>query len=362
MSEPILAVENLHTHFDTTAGPVQAVRGVSFTVDAGEIVGIVGESGSGKSVTGLSVMRLENPGTIQEGSIRFRGTELTTASEHAIRRVRGRGMSMVFQDPTTSLNPVFTVSEQIAEALKVHQSPDSQSLWDFLKVPLLKDRTSWSKTTEQALELMSEVGIPNPDERSAAYPHEFSGGMRQRAMLAIALASEPDLLIADEPTTALDVTIQAQILQLIADLREERNMSVIFITHDLGVISDICDRVIVMYGGEIMETGTTEQILTEPNHPYTRALLDCLPQRTPRKELLETIQGEVPSPVGGISGCPFASRCEYADSKCRTEEIPMVDCQDGQQAKCRRLETVTERVDMGEGSHTNRDGFCSEGR
>ncbi len=348
MDEPLLTVENLHTHFDTPGGTVHAVNGISFEVYPGEIVGIVGESGSGKSVTALSMIRLEDPGEIVEGSINFKGTEMTTADPQTIRSIRARGMSMVFQDPMTTLNPVFTVGEQIIESLKIHDNPESQRLTDYLKVPFLHSRSDWQSKREQVSELMEEVGIPKPDERLDAYPHEFSGGMRQRAMLAIALASKPDLLIADEPTTALDVTIQAQILRLIADLRDSRDMSVVFITHDLGVVADICDRVIVMYGGQVMETGTTEQILTEPKHPYTKALLKCLPQQTPRKEPLETIEGSVPDAFGGHSGCPFAGRCEHAMDQCLTGEMPEISCGDGQSAKCCRVHELNDDIDLAE--------------
>ncbi len=342
MTEPILSVDNLQTHFESQAGTVHAVDGVSFDIHPGEIVGVVGESGSGKSVTALSCMRLEDPGKIVGGSIQFKGEELTDATEHEIRRIRGRGMSMVFQDPMTTLNPVFKVSEQIVESLKVHDNPEAQSLFDFMKVPLLHNRSDWAAKQERVVELMEEVGIPKAQERLDAYPHEFSGGMRQRAMLAIALASKPDLLIADEPTTALDVTIQAQVLRNISDLRDNRDMSVLLITHDMGVVADICDRVVVMYGGEIMETGTTEQVLTDPKHPYTKALLECLPQRTSRKDELETIEGQVPDAVGGIDGCPFANRCEYRHDRCLTGEMPTIDCGDGQQAKCCRVEEIND--------------------
>ncbi|WP_255171019.1 ABC transporter ATP-binding protein [Natrononativus amylolyticus] len=345
MTDPLLSVENLHTQFETYDGTVHAVNGVSFDIQPGEIVGIVGESGSGKSVTALSTMRLEAPGTITDGSIHFRGADLTAASEREIRRVRGRGLSMVFQDPMTTLNPVFTVSDQIVESLKIHDDPDTQTLRDYMRIPLMHDRSDWAAKRERVIELMGEVGIPNPQERLDAYPHEFSGGMRQRAMLAIALASEPDLLIADEPTTALDVTIQAQILRIIADLRDERDMSVLMITHDLGVVAGICDRVIVMYGGEIMETGTTAQILEDPKHPYTQALLECMPQRTGRKEPLETIDGQVPDQLGGIDGCPFASRCDHAQPHCRSESMPVVHCGENHRAKCCELHRVNEGID-----------------
>ncbi|MFC7236773.1 ABC transporter ATP-binding protein [Saliphagus sp. GCM10025317] len=346
MTEPLLSVENLHTCFDTYEGTVHAVNGVSFDVDRGEILGIVGESGSGKSVTALSTMRLEDPGRIADGSIRFRDTELTTANDREIRRIRGDGLSMVFQDPMTTLNPVFTVGEQIVESLKIHDDPTSQKLREYLRVPLLHDRSDWREKRGRVVDLMEEVGIPNPTERLDAYPHEFSGGMRQRAMLAIALASEPDLLIADEPTTALDVTIQAQILRIIARLRDERDMSVVMITHDLGVVADICDRVIVMYGGEVMESGPVEEILQEPKHPYTQALLECMPQETARKEQLETIEGQVPDQLGDVTGCPFASRCDYAREACRSGPMPTVDCGENHRAKCCEIRRVNDDLSL----------------
>ena len=340
MTEPLLDVDDLHVRFDTRDGPVHAVNGVSLGIDEGEIVGIVGESGSGKSVTALSCLRLEDPGEITGGSIRFGDTEMTAAAESAVRRIRGTGMSMVFQDPMTTLNPVFRVTEQIAESLKVHDDPDSQRLLDYLRVPGASNREEWANKQERALALMDEVGIPNPDERAEAYPHEFSGGMRQRAMLAIALASEPDLLIADEPTTALDVTIQAQILDRLRRLNETRDMAVMLITHDLGVVASICDRVVVLYGGEVMEAGPTDRILHDPRHPYTQALLECLPQHARGESELNVIGGRVPSMIGGIEGCPFASRCEYVAPECRSGEIPVVDVGAEQSAKCARLEHV----------------------
>lgn len=337
-TEPLLSVENLHTQFNTHGGAVHAVNGVSFSVEEGEIVGVVGESGSGKSVTALSIMRLESPGRIVDGSIRYRGRELTEATDREIRQLRGGGIAMVFQDPMSTLNPVFTVSEQIAESLKVHESPDDQRLLDYLRVPLFSKRRDWQAKTQRAVELMEQVGIPHPEERIDAYPHEFSGGMRQRAMLAVALASEPDLLIADEPTTALDVTIQAQILRELRRLNEEFGMSILMVTHDLGVVADLCDRVVVMYGGEVMESGTTEQILTEPKHPYTKALLECMPQNTARKEPLNVIEGTVPDMVGGLSGCPFASRCGHTSDECTAGDVPVIEVGTGHTAKCGELD------------------------
>ena len=342
--EPVLEVDNLHTQFNTREGTVHAVDGVSFTVDEGEIVGIVGESGSGKSVNALSLVRLEDPGTITEGSIRFRGTEMTEADDRAIRRIRGDGMAMVFQDPMETLNPVFRVGEQIEESLKIHENPGSQKLLDYLNVPLFSDSNERKERRNRVAELMEQVGIPHPHERLDDYPHEFSGGMRQRATLAIALAREPDLLIADEPTTALDVTIQAAILDRIEELRDKLGMSVVLISHDFGVIAEVCDRVLVMYGGEIMESGTTEQILTNPQHPYTRALLDCMPQNTQPKEPLRIIDGQVPNLKNPDTGCMFAPRCEHATEECRGTEIHDRNVDDGHRVACCNLGSVEGRT------------------
>ena len=360
----LLEIDDLHTRFSTREGPVHAVNGVSFSIEEGEIVGIVGESGSGKSVTALSLMRLEDPGQIVQGSIQFKDTEMTTASQSAIRQIRGSGMSMVFQDPMETLNPVFTVSEQIAESIKVHESPDTQRLLDYIRIPFVSDRGDWGDKRKEALELMNYVGIPHPHERINAYPHEFSGGMRQRAMLAIALAGEPTLLVADEPTTALDVTIQAQILEKIKELNRELGMSVLLITHDLGVIAEVCDKVLVMYGGEIMESGTTEQILTNPRHPYTRSLLGCLPQTTNNKAQLNVIEGQVPSMIGGVDGCPFASRCEYSIPDCGSGTMPDINIEDGEDrgtktdehvARCCNIEMVPDDL-----VHTKLGGDSNE--
>ena len=338
--DPLLSVSDLHTRFDTPDGTVHAVNGVSFTIDEGEVVGIVGESGSGKSVTGLSVMRLESPGRIASGSVRFRDTDLTAADPATVRTVRGTDIGMVFQDPTRTLNPTFTVTEQIAESLKLHEAPDDQRLLEFLHVPPFSDRAEWRGHRERALALMADVGIPRPAERVDAYPHEFSGGMRQRATLAIALARDPDLLIADEPTTALDVTIQAQILDRLQRLSEDRGMAVLLITHDLGVVAELCDRVIVMYGGQIMETGPIDRILEAPAHPYTRALLDCLPQTMPAGRRLRTIDGRVPDLLTDPDGCPFAERCGYATDECREDPVSTVEVAPDQHAACCRLDAV----------------------
>lgn len=325
----LLSVEALQTHFDSYEGTVRAVDGVSFTVDRGEIVGVVGESGCGKSVTAQSILGIQQPGRIAGGSIEIDGTDVTTASDRELRRLRGDTVSMVFQDPTETLNPVFDVGEQIVESLKVHENGNSQRLLEYLNAPLFGSRSDRQAKRERAVELMKQVGIASPDDRVEAYPHELSGGMRQRACLAIALASEPDLLIADEPTTALDTTTQAQILEELQRLNDDRGLGILLITHDLGVIAEICDRVVVMYAGEVMETGPTDRILTDPRHPYTRALLECLTQRSPPKQRLPAIEGAVPDLLGERTGCPFAPRCEHATEHCRSGSIPTVDVDGG---------------------------------
>ncbi|MDG5761793.1 ABC transporter ATP-binding protein [Natronococcus sp. A-GB1] len=340
MSDPLLSVENLHTQFRTPEGPVNAVNGATFTVEAGEIVGLVGESGSGKSVTARSIMGLESPGEIVEGDIVFDSVDLTEAPEATRRRARGTSMSMVFQDPNTSLNPVFDVGEQIAESLKIHESPDSQSLLDYLHVPLVSDRREWQEHRKRAIELMEQVGIADADDRVGHYPHEFSGGMRQRAMLAIALAAQPELLIADEPTTALDTTTQARILDRIRDLRDAFDTAVLLITHDLGVVAETCDRVVVLYGGEVMESGPVERVLSDPQHPYTQGLLDCLPRRSDRGSPLPAIEGSVLDSGNSTPGCPFASRCEYATEACRVSDPPTIRPERSRRVVCGELDTV----------------------
>ena len=342
MSEKLLEVEDLHTRFTTREGTVNAVNGVSFSVEEAETVGIVGESGSGKSVTARSLIRIEDPADITEGSIRFDGTEMTEADERTIRRIRGDGMSMVFQDPMATLNPVFPIGEQIIESLKVHEQPDNQRLLDYLDLPLFSNRGKRDRMRQRAIDLMGEVGIPHADERVSAYPHEFSGGMRQRAMLAIGLARQPDLLIADEPTTALDVTIQAEILERIRELNEELGMAVLMITHDLGVIAELCDTVVVMYAGQIMETGPTDLVFGTPRHPYTKALLGCMPQNTERKSPLSVIEGRVPSMSSDTTDCPFANRCEYVSDECRTGPVPTRAFGDGHVSNCVHAEDVAD--------------------
>ncbi|XVH30355.1 dipeptide ABC transporter ATP-binding protein [Haloferacaceae archaeon DSL9] len=355
----VLTVRNLHAQFDTYDGTVRAVDGVSFTVDRGEIVGIVGESGCGKSVTARSILGLQAPGRVVDGSVRLDGVEMTTAGKRDLRRLRGDVVSMVFQEPTETLNPVFDVGEQIAESLKVHENPRSQRLLDYLRVPPFSSRSDWKRKRERAIELMEQVGIASPADRVNAYPHELSGGMRQRACLAIALASNPQLLIADEPTTALDTTTQAQILDELRRLNAERDLAILLITHDLGVVAELCDRVVVMYAGEVMETGPTDRLLKEPRHPYTRALFESLLQRSPAKTRLPTIEGRVPSLINKPSGCAFEPRCEYATERCRTDPIPAVDA-DGNTVACGEPIALEPHVDAEARARSSVDADTSD--
>ena len=305
---PLLEVDGLRVGFATEDGRVQAVDGVDFQLEPGEVLAIVGESGSGKSVTAQTLIGLtRSPNSHIEGSVRLRGEELTTLSESQLQEVRGRQIAMIFQDPMTSMNPVFTVGTQIIEAIRAHDSKIGK-----------KD------AHRRAIELLESVGIPDADRRVDAYPHEFSGGMRQRAMIAMGLALEPSVLIADEPTTALDVTIQAQILDLIQDLNKSRGLATILITHDLGVVAEVADRVLVMYGGKVVERGTLEDIFYDPQHPYTWGLLGSLTRiDQPRPHRLPQISGAPPSLLNLPQGCAFRPRCPHEFAKCK--EVPGLD-------------------------------------
>ena len=325
---PLLEVNDLQTHFTTRAGLVKSVDGVSFSLQEGELLGLVGESGCGKSITALSIMRLISPpGKIVGGSIRFRGAELTDASPERMRQIRGDDIAMIFQDPMTSLNPVFTVGEQIAEALRLHKKLDREA------------------AGSAAVEAMREVSIPSPERRAKDYPHQLSGGMRQRVMIAMALACDPELLIADEPTTALDVTIQAQILELLNELRQTRKLAVLLITHDLGVVAEVADRVCVMYTGRIVEQSEVKELFAEPKHPYTRGLLRSVPRlsdaNAPRATRLQTIEGTVPSPTNLPDGCHFAPRCEHRMEKCTHGSIPLYSTADGSLVRCVLYESAS---------------------
>jgi oligopeptide/dipeptide ABC transporter ATP-binding protein len=305
----LLRVENLRTYFDTRAGVVKAVDGVDLDVREGRTLGIVGESGSGKSVTALSIMRLiEKPGRILPGShIFFEGKDLAAMPERELEALRGNRISMVFQEPMTSLNPVYTVGDQIIETIRLHR------------------RVSPSQARDRAVELLRLVGIPSPERRVDAFPHQMSGGMRQRVVIAMALACEPRLLIADEPTTALDVTIQAQILELLRQLRDDLSMAVVLITHDLGVVAEMCDDVAVMYAGQVVERGSVEAIFSDPQHPYTEALLRSIPLiGMTQAEPLNVIPGMVPSALQWPAGCRFVARCNNALDRCHREPPPSV--------------------------------------
>ena len=321
---PILQVENLRTYFKTDAGLAQAVDGVSFHVNPGETLGIVGESGSGKSVTSLSVMRLipQPPGKIQPDSrILFRNSagemeDLVAASEKRMRQIRGNDIAMIFQEPMTSLNPVFTVGDQIMESVRLHQGLNKKDARD------------------KAIESLQLVGIPIPHQRVDEYPHQLSGGMRQRVMIAMALACNPKLLIADEPTTALDVTIQAQILELLNKLQSDLGMSIILITHDLGVVAETCDRVIVMYAGQVFEEGPVDDVFHDPQNPYTEGLLRSMPKLGEEVERLAVIPGVVPSPTNWPVGCRFQERCPYGWEKTEKEAPPLFEIAPGRKNKC----------------------------
>jgi peptide/nickel transport system ATP-binding protein len=313
---PLLTVESLETHFATNQGVLRAVDGVSFTIDRGEVLGLVGESGCGKSVTSLSIMRLvPPPGRIAGGKVLFEGEDLLAKDGEAMRRVRGARIAMVFQEPMTSLNPVFSIGDQIASAILAHGGGK---------------REAWARV-EGMLEL---VQIPSPRQRARDYPHQLSGGLRQRAMIAMALASGPALLIADEPTTALDVTIQAQILDLLRRLQAERGMAVLLITHDLGVVAELCHRVAVIYGGRIVELAPVANLFARPIHPYTRGLLQCLPHPSRFGQPLASIEGVPPDLRKGGAGCRFALRCAYAVASCRREEPALEEREPGHFVAC----------------------------
>ncbi|MEU6645739.1 ABC transporter ATP-binding protein [Saccharomonospora sp. NPDC046836] len=311
-ADTVLEVEDLTVQFPTDEGLVQAVRGVSYQLRRGEVLGIVGESGSGKSVTSLAVMGLLPRSARVSGSVRFQGTELLGATDRELSRVRGQGISMVFQDPMTSLNPVYTVGDQITETILAHNDITKQA------------------AHKRAVELLETVHIPNPQQRAKAYPHELSGGMRQRVVIAIAMANQPDVIIADEPTTALDVTVQAQILEALKTAQDETGAAMILITHDLGVIAGQADRVQVMYAGKIVESGTADEVFYEPRMPYTLGLLGSLPRLDVKTERLTPIGGSPPSVVNMPPGCPFSPRCPLAADICDAEEPPLEPGPDSQ--------------------------------
>ncbi len=336
--DKILEVKNVKTSFYTHLGEVQAVRGANFTMKKGDILGIVGESGSGKSVTALSVMRLvDYPGRIKEGQIIFDGIDVTTKSNKEMNEIRGNDISMIFQDPMTSLNPVYTIQNQMVEVIRRHK------------------KISKSQAIEQAVNMLRLVGIPEPEKRIKSYPHEFSGGMRQRVMIATALSCNPKLLIADEPTTALDVTIQAQILDLMKNIKKELDTSIILITHDLAVIAEICTNIIVMYGGMMMEKGSVDEIFYNPQNPYTVGLHKSVPKmNTEENERLIPIEGSPPDLLSPPKGCPFSTRCPNVMKICLEQMPPMFELSKTHSSACWLLHKDAPKVEgyeKGSGKH-----------
>jgi len=320
---PLLEVKNLEVSFPLDDGQFRAVSDFSFSLEAGKTVGLVGESGSGKSLTALSLLRLiPKPGIISKGEIYFNGENVLTLPDDKMRAIRGRKISMIFQEPMTALNPVLTVGAQIAEALLIHTE------------------ISPAQAHQKAVEMLDRVGIPDAAARALDYPHNLSGGMRQRAVIAMALMCEPEILIADEATTALDTTVQAQILDLLIDLQAEFNMAILFISHNLGVVSEIADDVLVMYGGRLMESAPASQIFNTPQHPYTKGLLSTLPRPELRGQILPVIEGSVPGRYDQLDGCRFAPRCAEADDDC-LGEIPVFEITAGQRAACIKLDHLT---------------------
>ncbi|WP_409367822.1 ABC transporter ATP-binding protein [Lysinibacillus sp. 38-6] len=318
MSEHVLRVTDLETSFTRDKKEIKILRGVNFAIRKGEILGLVGESGSGKSLTSLSIMQLFHgtTGKIVNGSIHFNGEDLTKMSESAIRKIRGKQMAMIFQEPMTSLNPVLKIGKQLMEAIEMH-----------LKLPKNESR-------HHAIQMLKNVGIGRAEEIIYEYPHQLSGGMRQRVMIAMAMACHPNLLIADEPTTALDVTIQAQILELMKKLKEENDTAILLITHDLGVVAEMCDRVVVMYAGQVVEEADVFELFASPKHPYTQGLIASVPKIGEHKEILDSINGQVPSPQNMPNGCKFAPRCHQAMSVCHEESPPTVNISTTRQCSC----------------------------
>ncbi|MCC3649456.1 ABC transporter ATP-binding protein [Cytobacillus oceanisediminis] len=312
---PVLDVKQLRTSFFSSDGEVPAVDDISFSVNKGEILGIVGESGCGKSVTSLSIMKLipQPPGKIVGGEILLDGEDLVKASEKRMREIRGNEVAMIFQEPMTSLNPLFTIGDQLTEGIRLHKKLNKKA------------------AIQQAVEMLKLVGLPRAEQIVKEYPHQLSGGMRQRVMIAMALSCHPRLLIADEPTTALDVTIQAQILSLMKDLNEKLDTAIVMITHDLGVVAEVCERVIVMYAGKIVEEAPVEEIFKNPKHPYTQGLLQSVPDVREKKERLYSIPGNVPKPGSIKTGCRFAARCEFVHDRCMTESPPLYNANNAEQ-------------------------------
>jgi len=326
---PLLEVRNLNTVFPSGGKLVRAVSGVNFTLDEGEILGVVGESGCGKSTLLLSLLRLlRYPGRVDSGEVRFRGRDLLSLNNKEMRALRGKEISMIFQDPLSTLNPAFNVGEQISESLRLHHIVAGNNLpWPFNGAQRAKEK-------QRVLQIMDEVGIPSPMDRYASYPHQFSGGMQQRTLIAIALVCGPALLLADEPTTALDVTIQAQIMNLMKQINQERGTAIILVTHDLGLAAEFCDRIAVMYAGRVVEQGTVDEIVESPQHPYTQGLLDCRPSLGQRDKSIRPIPGNVPNLSELPSGCSFAPRCVHVQDVCSAGPIPMFETESGHVNRC----------------------------
>jgi peptide/nickel transport system ATP-binding protein len=318
MTAPLLSIRNLRTWFYTESGVARAVDGVSFDIGSGETLGIVGESGCGKSVTALSILRLiQPPGRIESGSvIEFEGKDIVTLGDEEIRDIRGNRISMIFQEPMSALNPVFTVGDQVAEVARVHAKMSRKDAWD------------------RAVEMLALTGIPDADSRARQYPHQLSGGMRQRVLIAMALMMKPALVIADEPTTALDVTIQAQILDLLVDLQKKIGTSILMITHDLGVIAETASRVIVMYAGEVVEEADVDELFARPHHPYTEGLMHSMPHIGHDQERLNVIPGTVPAPTEWPAGCRFRERCPYSWERCESEHPPLYQIGTSHVSRC----------------------------
>ena len=330
MSEKLLEIKNLKTHFFTEDGVVKAVDGVDYSIDKGQTFGLVGESGCGKSVTSLSIMRLvDYPGKIVDGQIIFDGEDLVKKTDEEMRHIRGNDIAMIFQEPMTALNPVFSIGDQISEPLMIHKKMTKKDALDY------------------AVELLRKVGIPAPELRVNEYPHQLSGGMRQRAMIAMAVSCNPKLLIADEPTTALDVTIQAQILDLMKDLRKDYNSSVIMITHDLAVIAEFAEMVAVMYAGKIVEYSDVRTIFKHPSHPYTLGLMYSVPRLDVKMKKLYAIPGVVPNPLYFPKGCKYHTRCEFATDRCKVEEPPLVEIEPGHKVRCWHVDKAQEAARKG---------------
>ena len=314
---PLLHVENLHVQFKTLAGEVEAVSGVSFDIQTNETLAIVGESGSGKSVTALTIMGLLNGGRITSGKIESNGRDMAAMKDKELRSIRGNDIAMIFQDPMTSLDPLYSIGNQIVEAIRLHE------------------KISKKQAKERAITLLDQVGIPDARRRYDTYPHQLSGGQRQRVMIAIALACSPKLLIADEPTTALDVTVEAQILELMRELQREFQMSLLLVTHDMGVVAEMADKVVVFYAGQVVEKGTAAEVLASPTHPYTEALFEAIPTPSSDKAVpLRAIRGAVPSLLNTPDGCRFNPRCTHAWDKCRTELVPLFGMGGQQESRC----------------------------